>query len=188
MINKVKIRNHVQSESNNDDEKEELTLNKKSKGKKNINLQLKRTTKHTEIKTKIIILNAQENVQMLNLDEILKDDLTCQNASSHMSSSYQTNDDRPPQQQQSHELDKQTTSTTTTVAADKNKINVIFAKLLVKYLNNPTASEKIIHDMAFSATADAMYQYYQKHVGTIEIFEINLTTLNNSIDEREKRI
>ncbi len=74
------------------------------------------------------------------------------------------------------------------MAADKNKINEIFAKLLVKYLKNPTAFEKVIHDMAFSATADSMYQYYQKHVGTIEIFEINPTTLNNSIDERERRI
>jgi hypothetical protein len=186
-------RKRVQSESNTDDEEEELALNNKSKGKqiKNINLQLKWTTKHMEIKTKTIILNTQENVQMLNLDEILEDDLTCQNASSHMSSSYQTNDDRPRQQQQqpqSHELDKQTTSKTTTVAADKNKINEIFAKLLVKYLKNPTAFEKIIYDMAFSATADSMYQYFQKHVGTGEIFEINSKTLDNSIDEREKKI
>jgi hypothetical protein len=133
-------------------------------------------------------LKAQESVQMLNLDEILEDDLTFQNASSHMSSSYQTNDDRPQQQQQQQSHDKQTTSKTTTVAADKNKINEIFAKLLVKYLKNPTAFEKIIYDMAFSATADAMYQYFQKHVGTVEIFEINLTTLDNSIDEREKKI
>jgi hypothetical protein len=188
-----KKRKRVQSESNNDGEEEELTLNEKLNGKqtKNINLQLKWTTKLMKIKTKTILLNTQENFQMLNLDEILEDDLACQSASSQMSSSHQTNDDRPPQQQQqqqSHELGKQTNSTTTTVAADKNKINEIFAKLLVKYLKNPTAFEKVIHDMAFSATADSMYQYYQKHVGTIEIFEINPTTLNNSIDERERRI